>query len=177
MTKQRLMSMSGVFVIVLISAGCAENREIRRVPVYRGAAVYQPVYPVAVYPPQTAYPTTPPPAVQQVPVVNEAINAAPPAPVAPAAPVATPATPPPVIAPAAPAPALIVQQPPAPQVEVIPAPPGPEYYWVPGYWNWQGRWVWVSGVYVHRPHPHAVWVNGYWAHRRGGYVWMRGHWR
>ena len=47
--------------------------------------------------------------------------------------------------------------PPPPQQEVIPAPPGATMVWQPGYWSWRRHgWVWVSGLYVSRPYPHAI---------------------
>jgi hypothetical protein len=88
-----------------------------------------------------------------------------------------PATPP-STAPTAPPPTVVVAQPPpAPQVEVIPVSPGPQFYWVPGYWSWNGGWVWMTGGWAPRPRPHAVWVGGHWAHRGHGYIWIGGGWR
>lgn len=72
---------------------------------------------------------------------------------------------------------IVTQQPPAPLVEVIPAAPSPFYAWVPGYWSWNGTWVWIGGSWAHRPHPGAVWVGGNWAHRGRGFVWFGGRWR
>ena len=64
------------------------------------------------------------------------------------------------------------------QAEAVPPPPpGPAMVWTPGYWNWAGRWVWVSGRYVARPYPHAAWVAGHWRPRGGTWVWVPGHWR
>jgi hypothetical protein len=89
-----------------------------------------------------------------------------------------PTAPPPPGTPMAPPPTVVVAQPPpAPRVEVIPFSPGPEFYWVPGYWTWNGGWVWMTGVWAPRPHPHAVWVGGHWAHHGHGYVWIGGGWR
>ena len=76
-----------------------------------------------------------------------------------------------------PADIVVSETPPPLQQEVIVASPGPAYYWVPGYWSWQGRWIWVRGAWTIRPHPHAVYVAGRWAHRGHGYVWIGGHWR
>ena len=69
--------------------------------------------------------------------------------------------------------------PPPPQVEVVPAAPGPVavWYWVPGAWDWQGRWVWVGGYWAARPHPNAVWVGGHWRWHGHRQVWVGGHWR
>src|SRR5687767_7178753 len=65
---------------------------------------------------------------------------------------------------------VVTHPPPPPQGEVIPPPPGRGYAWVPGYWTWNGRWLWVSGAWVPNPHPRARYVPGHWARRRGGYV-------
>ena len=35
--------------------------------------------------------------------------------------------------------------PPPPQTEVIPVSPGADYYWAPGYWGWDGGWIWIGG--------------------------------
>lgn len=74
-------------------------------------------------------------------------------------------------------PVVVREAPPPVQAEVIVAAPGLGYAWVPGYWAWQGRWVWVRGCWVARPHPRAVLVPGHWAHHGHGYVWVRGYWR
>src|ERR1035438_1171197 len=90
-----------------------------------------------------------------------------------AAPVPVPAQPGPtpqaaVVAPSAP---------PPPQVEYVPVAPGPYYVWAPGYWSWNGGWVWVGGRYMSRPRPGAVWVGGHWGRHGHGYVWIGGGWR
>src|SRR5437867_11919180 len=50
---------------------------------------------------------------------------------------------------------VVTEAPPPPQVEVIAPAPGPEYVWVPGCWDWHGRWVWITGrglfVPTHEP--------------------------
>jgi hypothetical protein len=72
---------------------------------------------------------------------------------------------------------VVNEAPPAPPREMIVVAPGPDYVWVPGYYAWHGRWVWMRGAWVVRPRPHAVWVSGHWAPRAHGYVWTGGHWR
>ena len=80
--------------------------------------------------------------------------------------------------PGAPAGEVVVNEaPPVPQQEVVVAAPGPDYVWTPGFYSWQGRWVWVRGSWVIPPRRHAVWVGGHWGHRGRGYVWVGGHWR
>ena len=73
--------------------------------------------------------------------------------------------------------AVVTQAPPPAQLEAVPAAPGPEYVWTPGYWSWNGGWVWIGGSWLIRPHPSAVWVGGHWGRRGRGWVWMGGHWR
>jgi hypothetical protein len=135
--------------VAALATGCAERR-VEYVPVYRVQPAYvgQPAYP----------PPAPPPA--------NSVTGAPPA--APTADWQQAQAAPPVVAPAAP---------PAPQVEVVPVSPGPYYAWAPGYWGWNGGWVWVGGQYVVRPRPGAVWVGGHWGRHGHGYIWIGGRWR
>jgi hypothetical protein len=72
---------------------------------------------------------------------------------------------------------IVHEAPPPPQYEVIVAAPGPEFIWVPGFWAWRDRWVWVPGHHVIRPHARAVWVPDRWVRRGHGYVHVTGHWR
>jgi len=51
--------------------------------------------------------------------------------------------------------------PPAPVVEVVPES-RPGYFWMPGYWAWEG-------------HRH-VWVKGAWEKERPGYAYAPGRW-
>jgi hypothetical protein len=68
--------------------------------------------------------------------------------------------------------------PPRPPVERRLVAPGPGYLWTPGYQRWDGRaYVWVPGAWVRPPHPRAHWVQAKWVHRRGGWVFVEGHWR
>ena len=67
--------------------------------------------------------------------------------------------------------------PPAPMYEPVPAMPGPGYYWVPGYWSWNGyRYIWVHGRYSYPPYSGATWHPGHWAHNGYGWYWRPGHW-
>ena len=77
-----------------------------------------------------------------------------------------------------PLPAAIVVEtaPPAIRVEPMPPRPSPAHVWIPGYWNWAGRWVWVPGRYAYGPKPSAVW-RGARTERRGGRLYFApGHW-
>ncbi|MGA8325615.1 MAG: hypothetical protein WB757_05985 [Candidatus Cybelea sp.] len=67
--------------------------------------------------------------------------------------------------------------PPAPIYETVPVSPGPAYYWVPGYWNWNGyRYFWIRGRYAYRPYGGAIWSPGRWAHATRGWYWRQGRW-
>lgn len=69
--------------------------------------------------------------------------------------------------------------PPPPQTEIVTIAPGPLdlWFWTPGCWEWRGHWVWVSGRWMSRPHPHAVWVGPHWGGRGHHRVWVGGVWR
>jgi hypothetical protein len=69
------------------------------------------------------------------------------------------------------------EAPPPPEAEVVPPQPDMTFVWAPGYWDWQGRWVWRRGYWGPRPHPGAVWVQGHWNHRGHRNVWVRSHWQ
>ena len=67
--------------------------------------------------------------------------------------------------------------PPAPVYEAVPAAPGPGYYWVAGYWRWNGyRYVWARGHYEVAPYSGAVWHPGHWRQGPNGWYWVAGHW-
>jgi len=68
--------------------------------------------------------------------------------------------------------------PPEPRREVIVEQPGPEYFWIAGYYRWDGGvYAWVPGRWERRPRERAVWVSGRWYHERRGWYWVEGHWR
>ena len=71
------------------------------------------------------------------------------------------------------------QPPPADQQDVIPIAPGPRtlYWFIPGYWDWRGQYVWVPGHWRTRPHPGDIWTPGKWVQQNNVYVWQGGHWR
>jgi hypothetical protein len=80
---------------------------------------------------------------------------------------------------AQPGPTVVHEPPPPPPQEIIVPAPGAEYAyaWMPGYWTWQGSWVWLKGSWTPLPCPHAVWDAGQWAKRGHRYIWIRGHWQ
>ena len=68
--------------------------------------------------------------------------------------------------------------PPRPIAERRVMAPGPGYVWVPGYHNWNGNaYVWVPGRWERPPRARARWVQHRWVKRRGGWVFVEGHWR
>jgi hypothetical protein len=67
--------------------------------------------------------------------------------------------------------------PPASIYETVPVSPGPSYYWVGGYWQWNGyRYVWARGHYAVVPYSGAVWRPGHWRQGPNGWYWAPGHW-
>jgi hypothetical protein len=71
---------------------------------------------------------------------------------------------------------VVAVAPPAPQVEVYGVAPGPGYFWVGGYWGWEGgRHVWHGGNWE-RPRPGYAWVPHRWVHERDGWHFAQGHW-
>jgi len=56
--------------------------------------------------------------------------------------------------------------------------PGREYRWINGYHRWDGNaYRWEAGRWERPPRPNARWEQHRWEHRRGGYVFVEGHWR
>jgi hypothetical protein len=75
-------------------------------------------------------------------------------------------------------PVVVTEAPPPPHVEVVRSAPGPQYVWIPGYWEWKDRWSWVNGHWVVSPYANAAWIPGRWIRRaNGGWSWVRGYWR
>lgn len=78
----------------------------------------------------------------------------------------------------APASSMVIEQaPPPPPADLVLAAPGPDYVWVAGEYEWNGRWIWVGGHWGFPPHPHAVWVAGRAWRDRYGWHHERGYWR
>lgn len=68
--------------------------------------------------------------------------------------------------------------PPPPPREVVTVRPGPQYVWVQGYQQWNGRrYVWVPGRWVVPPRRYRNWKPGRWEQTRRGYIWRDGRWR
>jgi len=75
------------------------------------------------------------------------------------------------------APVEVAQAPPPPQTETVVVAPGPGYTWIPGEWEWRGRWVWVGGFWAAPPYTGAIWIHGGWYHGPHGWYHTRGYWR
>jgi len=69
------------------------------------------------------------------------------------------------------------EAPPPLREEVIGIAPSPLYVWVPEYWAWHDRWVWVEGRWELPPHRGAAWIPGGWDRHAHAWVWRPGHWR
>jgi hypothetical protein len=69
--------------------------------------------------------------------------------------------------------------PPPPPPEIIIVAPSPAHVWMPGYWNWQNRWIWIPGQWAQRPRPNAEWMEHQWRRYENGgrYPMERGAWR
>lgn len=68
--------------------------------------------------------------------------------------------------------------PPVAVVEERGRPPHEGYVYQSGYHRWDGHaHVWVPGVWVAPPRPHARWVDHHWEHRGNNYVFVEGRWR
>ena len=68
--------------------------------------------------------------------------------------------------------------PPAPVVETRVVAPGPGYFWVPGYYAWDGAaYAWTPGRWELPPRSRARWVAAHWQHERRGWFFVAGRWR
>ncbi len=65
-------------------------------------------------------------------------------------------------------------QPPPAQVETVPVSPGPSFYWAPGYWGWNGGWIWIGGSWCPRGFGGWGWHPWGWGWRGSG--WHGGGW-
>jgi hypothetical protein len=69
--------------------------------------------------------------------------------------------------------------PPPPPPEIIIVAPSPMHVWMPGYWNWQNRWIWIPGQWAQPPRPNPEWMEYQWRRNENGrrYRMERGEWR
>ena len=67
--------------------------------------------------------------------------------------------------------------PPAIPIYTQPYCPGPGYYWVPGYWGWNGfDYYWIPGYWAFPPRIGLYWTPGYWGYDGGRYFFNDGYW-
>ena len=71
---------------------------------------------------------------------------------------------------------VVREPPPPPREEVIVAAPSPRHVWIPGHWQWNGRWIWIAGHWERPPSRMTTWVPGHWAARGNEWLWVPGHW-
>jgi hypothetical protein len=64
-----------------------------------------------------------------------------------------------------------------PPIEVPPPQPDIDWFWVGGFWTWQGQWVWVHGRWREPPQVGYFWCQPYYENRGGAVVFVSGHWR
>jgi len=63
-------------------------------------------------------------------------------------------------------------------VKVRPVSPGPRHVWVSSEYVWKGnQYEYTDGYWAVPPARRHHWVEGRWKARRGGWVWIPGHWR
>lgn len=63
------------------------------------------------------------------------------------------------------------------RVVVRPPAPSPRHVWVDEDWRAHGRgYQWQGGRWVAPPREGATYIQGHWDKRRGGEVWVAGHW-
>ncbi len=73
---------------------------------------------------------------------------------------------------------VIKVRPGTPVVRVRPIAPGPRHVWVSGEYVWRsGQYYYNDGYWATPPSHHKHWVEGRWKHRRGGWIWIPGHWK
>jgi len=71
-----------------------------------------------------------------------------------------------------------VPQTPEPQPDVVVISPGPEYVWIPGYYEFDGRaYAWIRGYWAFPPRHGAVFVRPHWGWDGHRHVFHRGYWR
>jgi len=70
----------------------------------------------------------------------------------------------------------VSEAPPALQSQVVVASPGPDFVWVPGWWNWDRQYVWVAGSWQRPPRARAVWVSPKWRRTSRGWYRINGYW-
>ena len=71
----------------------------------------------------------------------------------------------------------VADEPPPARTELMSEIPSPLHLWIPGYWWWDARWIWIDGCWKSPPRPGGIWVTGHWEHRPHEWVWVRGCWR
>lgn len=73
---------------------------------------------------------------------------------------------------------IIKVRPGPPVVRVRPVSPGPRHIWINGEYILQGnRYIYTDGYWAVPPPNYRYWKEGHWKKRRGGWIWIRGHWR
>ena len=74
---------------------------------------------------------------------------------------------------------VIVREAPPPIIVERRSPmPGPGYFWIDGYWHWDGhRYGWQGGRWAVPPHERAVWVAPRYEKHEQGYRYVPGQWR
>ncbi len=73
---------------------------------------------------------------------------------------------------------VVVRERPVPPHYVQPLAPGPNYVWYRGEWTRHGNtYIYQKGFWMKASSNRRDYAGGYWQRRRGGWIWIPGHWR
>jgi len=75
----------------------------------------------------------------------------------------------------------VVQQipptpPPPPSAETITPSPSPNAVWIPGYWSYNGGYIWSAGHWEIPPANGRNYIAAHWENRGNGYVFIQSYW-
>lgn len=75
---------------------------------------------------------------------------------------------------------VVVEKPEPARETLLPSSPGPTYVWINDSWDWNNQsrvYVIQPGYWVEPKKSDLVWVDGRWVRKRGGWKYIKGHWR
>jgi hypothetical protein len=75
---------------------------------------------------------------------------------------------------------VVVEKPESARETLLPSSPGTTYVWVNDSWNWNNQsrvYVIQPGYWIEPKKGNLVWVDGRWVKKRGGWKYVKGHWK